>query len=82
MPDDFAASAAMALHKYPAKEVLRGPFALDEWRSDVVEEYLARLTAENCLIFITSDGLKEESTASGAREKGWKTEQWYKATVL
>ena len=38
MPDDFAAGAAMALHKYPAKEVLRGPFALDEWRSDVVEE--------------------------------------------
>ena len=26
--------------------------------------YLTKLTAENCLIFITSDGLKEESTSS------------------
>lgn len=80
MPDDFAASAAMAMHRYPAKEVLRGPFALDEWRADVVAEYLARLTPENCLIFITSDGFNEESCRSDAEENGWKREEWYKAS--
>eukprot|EP00913_Durusdinium_trenchii_P014068 g13209.t1 len=69
----------MALHRYPAKEVLRGPFALDEWRPDVVAEYLSKLTPENCLVFETSDGYKDESSASDAEEKGWKTERWYKA---
>ncbi|CAJ1396757.1 unnamed protein product [Effrenium voratum] len=82
LPDDFAASAAMALHRYPPKEVLRGPFALDEWRADVVEEYLSKLTADNCLVFITSDGFKEESAAGDADEKGWKTEQWYKVVAV
>jgi len=80
MPDDFAASAAMAMHRYPSKEILRGPFALDDWRADVVGEYMAQLTPENCLIFITSDGFKEESSASDAEANGWTTERWYKAS--
>ncbi|CAE7775584.1 IDE [Symbiodinium microadriaticum] len=79
LPDDFAASAAMALHRYPANEVLRGPFALDEWRSDVVAEYLSTLTPTNCLIMVTSDGFREESTAQSASDQGWKPEEWYKA---
>ena len=26
--------------RYPPNDVLRGPFALDEWRADVVADYL------------------------------------------
>ncbi|CAE7420757.1 IDE [Symbiodinium natans] len=79
LPDDFAATAAMTLHRYPASEVLRGPFALDEWRSDVVADYLSTLTPENCLIMITSDGFREESSSESAGEQGWRPEEWYKA---
>ncbi|CAE7368573.1 IDE, partial [Symbiodinium pilosum] len=79
LPDDFAATAAMALHRYPPNDVLRGPFALDEWRADVVADYLSTLTPENCLIMMTSESFREESSAEGASEQGWKPEEWYKA---
>ncbi|CAE8650341.1 unnamed protein product [Polarella glacialis] len=78
-PDDFAASAAMALFKYPAKEALRGPYALDEWRPEVVSQYLSSLTPERCLIFLTSDAFRADSEAADAAAKGWKRETWYKA---
>eukprot|EP00931_Biecheleriopsis_adriatica_P031421 TRINITY_DN18431_c0_g1_i3.p1 TRINITY_DN18431_c0_g1~~TRINITY_DN18431_c0_g1_i3.p1 ORF type:complete len:1119 (+),score=279.20 TRINITY_DN18431_c0_g1_i3:68-3424(+) len=82
LPDDFASGVAMAMQRYPAHEVLRGPFALDEWREDVVAEYLSTLTPERCLIFLTSDAFTEESRAGDAAEKGWKTETWYKASYM
>eukprot|EP00933_Yihiella_yeosuensis_P038391 TRINITY_DN32328_c0_g1_i1.p1 TRINITY_DN32328_c0_g1~~TRINITY_DN32328_c0_g1_i1.p1 ORF type:complete len:661 (+),score=125.69 TRINITY_DN32328_c0_g1_i1:97-1983(+) len=69
----------MALHKYPASEVLRGPYALDEFNSGVVAEYMSTLTPQNALIFLTSDAFKSECQADDAAEKGWQQETWYKA---
>jgi len=86
-PDDFAASAAMTLHKYPAREVIRGPFAVDDWRPDVVEEYFAMLRPESCLVFITSSDFEAEAAealaGAGAEvqagEGAWQKERWYGA---
>jgi len=77
--DDFAVSAAMSLHKYPAAEVLRGPFALDEWKPEVVTEYLKALTPDNCLVFLTSSAFSEEVGKEDAKVKGWQNEEWYGA---
>ena len=50
-PDDYACNAAMSMFKYPAKEILRGPYAVDEWKPDVVQEYLDMMVPEKSLVF-------------------------------
>lgn len=83
-PDDFAASAAMAMHKFPVHEALRGPFAVDEWRPDVIADYLGQLQPDTSLVFLTSTSLAEEAGVEvGAEDsplaEGWQYEQWYGA---
>eukprot|EP00927_Polykrikos_kofoidii_P005304 TRINITY_DN12106_c1_g1_i1.p1 TRINITY_DN12106_c1_g1~~TRINITY_DN12106_c1_g1_i1.p1 ORF type:complete len:1135 (+),score=186.34 TRINITY_DN12106_c1_g1_i1:27-3407(+) len=88
--DDFASAASFALHNFTAKEALRGPFAMDEWRPHVIREHLDLLTPERCLIFMTSSAFEEEAAASlsAAPEAGaapsepsgmWRRERWYGA---
>jgi len=81
-PDDYAANAAMSLFKYPGKEVLRGPYAMNEWRPDVIQEYLEQMVPEKSLVFFTSTAFEEEAGVAGAEiavDKGWVREEWYKA---
>jgi len=79
LPDNFAVGAAMSMHKYPPKEIFRGPYALDEWKPDVIQKYMDTLSLENSLVFITSSEFKEEAEGPDAAAKGWKSEDWYKA---
>lgn len=79
LPDDFAASAAMALFKYPPEEALRGPFAVDEWKPEVIQEYLDMLRPDRSLIFVTSSAFVPEASAADAAANGWRTEKWYGA---
>eukprot|EP00971_Amphidinium_carterae_P192807 3825780-Amphidinium_carterae.1 len=81
-PDDFAAGVSHSLHHYAPDEALRGPFAIDEWKPEIIEEYLAELTPERCLVFIVSPEFREEAAAVLEEGKqpepaGWKPEQWY-----
>jgi len=70
----------MALFKYGPEDALRGPFAVDEWRPDIIAEYLGLLSPHRCLVFVASSDFAGAASAPGAQAKGWRTEKWYKAS--
>jgi len=80
-PDDFAAAASHSLHHYPASEALRGPFIIDEWKPDLIRDYLEEMVPEKCLVFIVSPEFREEAAEAVAKgvdsPSGWKPEEWY-----
>lgn len=82
-PDVIATSAAASLHKYPPREVLRGPYVVNDWQPEIVQEHLALMQPENCLVFLTSSAFSEEAEqaiqGSLGDSLGWKREQWYDA---
>eukprot|EP00929_Paragymnodinium_shiwhaense_P102157 TRINITY_DN65344_c0_g1_i1.p1 TRINITY_DN65344_c0_g1~~TRINITY_DN65344_c0_g1_i1.p1 ORF type:complete len:1087 (-),score=246.83 TRINITY_DN65344_c0_g1_i1:518-3778(-) len=76
-PDDLASTASAAMHHFPPSEVLRGPVVVSEWRPDVVCDYLAMLTPERSMIFLTTPDFEAASASPTAAEDGWKRERWY-----
>ena len=45
-------------HQYPAEEVLHGPFAYQEYRPQLINRYLDRLTPDNLFLTVVDKGAK------------------------
>jgi len=56
-------SLAGALQRYPASQVLRGPYALDDFDPELVRSLVARLNPENVLLTVVARGLATDSVA-------------------
>lgn len=53
-PINEVVQLSMALQKYPAQELLRGPYLMDDYRPDVLKEFLAVMTPENSYISLVA----------------------------
>lgn len=49
-----------SLRRYPAEDVLRGPYAMDAYDPALIERYLGRLVPTNVLITVSARGLKTD----------------------
>lgn len=58
-PMGFASSMSGALHNYPVKDVLSGPYLLEEWKPDLVESLLDLLTPDNVRIGIVAQEFED-----------------------
>jgi len=58
-----AAALAASLHRYPAKEVLTGPFRFEDADPELERRFLAVLTPERLLLTVMSKGSPSDSVA-------------------
>lgn len=49
---------SMGLQKFPAQELLRGPYLMDEYRPELLGEFLAAMTPENSFISLVAPDVK------------------------
>lgn len=59
-PMRYVQSLAEALHDYPVAEVLRGPYALDEFDEELIASYLGRMRPDNALVTVTARGVEAD----------------------
>ncbi len=57
----YVSRLADNLQRYPAQDVLRGPYAMDEYEPALIEDYLERLVPANVLISVSAHGLETDS---------------------
>lgn len=53
----LARSLARNLHRYPVRDVLRGPYAIDDYDPELIMGYLERLRPDNVLMTVVAPGL-------------------------
>lgn len=53
-----AVGLSMALQQYPAADVIRGPYAMDEFQPGVIQQYLKALRPDNALVVLVAPGVK------------------------
>jgi insulysin len=51
---------SMGLQKFPARELLRGPYLMDEYHPALLAEFLEVMTPENSFISLVAPGVKTE----------------------
>jgi insulysin len=51
---------SMGLQKFPARELLRGPYLMDEYRPGLLAEFLEVMTPENSFISLVAPGVETE----------------------
>jgi insulysin len=51
---------SMGLQKFPARELLRGPYLMDEYRPGLLTEFLEVMTPENSFISLVAPGVETE----------------------
>tara|TARA_R110000782_G_scaffold19301_18_gene52752 strand:- start:5802 stop:8651 length:2850 start_codon:yes stop_codon:yes gene_type:complete len=51
---------SMGLQRYPAQELLRGPYLMDEYRPELLAEFLAEMTPENSFISLVAPGVNAD----------------------
>ena len=54
---NYVRGLAAALHRYPAQDVLRGPYAMDDYDPELILQLLNQLRPDNMLITVTAPGL-------------------------
>jgi insulysin len=59
-PINEVVQLSMGLQKYPARELLRGPYLMDEYRPALLAEFLEVMTPENSFISLVAPGVKTE----------------------
>lgn len=59
-PINLVRGLSASLHEYPPSEVLRGPYAMDEYDPELIRHYLASLTPDNVFITVTAPGLETD----------------------
>ncbi|MCZ6576909.1 MAG: insulinase family protein [Gammaproteobacteria bacterium] len=57
-PLSFVSYLARNLQRYPAKDVLRGPYAMDEYDPALIRQFLAYLRPENVLLTVNAAGFE------------------------
>lgn len=57
----YVRGLAEALHDYPAADVLRGPYALDNFDPDAIRHFLAELKPTNVLLTVSAKGLETDA---------------------
>ena len=67
-PLGLVRGVAARLHDYPAEDVLRGAYALDEYKPELMRHYLQRLRPDNVFISLNAPGLEVDQV-----------EPWFKA---
>ncbi len=54
---------ADSLHRYPIEDVLRGPYMMEDYRREWINQLLARLTPDNVLLQVVAKGVETDSEA-------------------
>jgi len=67
-PMNYVRSLAVRAHEYPLEEVLTGPWAMAEWKPELIKDVLDRLIPQNVYISIIGQKYAEYVT---------ETEKWY-----
>lgn len=60
-PIDYVKKLAKRLHQYPIADVLRGPYAIDRFDPEVIQGFLDKLTPDNMLMTVSTQGLATDS---------------------
>ena len=68
-PMNLAMSMASLLHYYPDKEALTGPYIMDQFRPDLINDLVAKLRPDNFTAVVVSDTAKSNPNLE--------TEKWY-----
>ena len=63
----LARALAHNLHAYPPEDVLRGPYAFDEFNAEHIEDTLERLTPDNVLVRVMAPGLSTDAVTAHFR---------------
>ncbi|KAJ3343860.1 Insulinase (Peptidase M16) [Gonapodya sp. JEL0774] len=71
-PSSFASRAGAWMQQYPPKEILSGPYLMEEYNPDAIRECLGWLRDDNFRITVTS----KESPAS-TTQASWSNEYYY-----
>ncbi|NIR27937.1 MAG: peptidase M16 [Gammaproteobacteria bacterium] len=61
-PGAYVSALARRLQVRPPRDVLRGPYAWDEYRPELIRRYLERLTPENVLVTVVAQGLDAQAS--------------------
>lgn len=56
----YATRLANAMHDYPYQDVLRAPYAMEEYKPELLQEYLGYLNPANLLVTHVSSGLETD----------------------
>uniref|UniRef100_A0A3B3I270 Insulin-degrading enzyme n=1 Tax=Oryzias latipes TaxID=8090 RepID=A0A3B3I270_ORYLA len=67
-PRDYAYRVAGSLHYYPIEEVLSGKFTMDQFRPDLIQTVLQKLTPDNVRVTVVSKSFEGQTD---------RTEEWY-----
>ncbi len=59
-PIHLVRSLARNMHRYPMRDVLRGPYALDDYDPELIVAYLERLRPDNVLMTVVAPGLETD----------------------
>ena len=57
----YASSLARLLHRFPADEVLTGPYTMERFDADLIQRFGVQLTPDNVLLKVTAKGLKTDA---------------------
>ena len=61
-PSRYVRSLATSMHDYPAVDVLRGPYRMDQFDGELIAELLAQMTPENALVMLTGPDVAVDQT--------------------
>lgn len=59
-----AVGLSMALQQYPAADVMRGPYAMDQFQPQVIQQYLNALRPDNSLVVLVAPGVETTQEVS------------------
>ncbi|WP_414729201.1 insulinase family protein [Zhongshania aliphaticivorans] len=57
-PINDVVQLSMAMHKYPAAEVMRAPYLMDDYQPELLAEFLAAMRPDNSFITLVAPGVK------------------------
>lgn len=60
-PIRYVKVLAKRMHQYPIQDVLRGPYALDDFTPELITEYLNKLTPDRLLMTVSAKGLNTDA---------------------
>ncbi len=63
-PIHYVSALASNLHLYPANEVLRAPYRMDQYDPELYQRLLTRLTPEHVLITLMAPGISTDKTST------------------
>jgi len=61
-PRRYVSRLARNMQIYPTPDIIRGPYAMDEFAPGLIRRYLERLTSDNALLTVVAKGLETAKT--------------------